>query len=523
VPLAPADRCRGSRAGRLAPGVCYRLWTEAAQGALVPFGRPEILEADLSALALELAQWGVRDPADLAWLDPPPEAAFAQARDLLADLGALDGQGRITAQGRAMASLGLHPRLAHMVLEGQARGLGGLACDVAALLEDRDILRNQDADLRARLEILQAVRRGARGALADGTIHRGALERALQAACLWRRRIGVEDRAPADNLERTGLLVGLAYPDRIAKRRAGSVGGFLLGNGRGAILPPTDPLAAADWLAVAALDGAPRNAAIFLAAPLTLPEIEDGFADRIRWIDRVDWDGRAQAVVARREQRFGALVLRQVPLAEPDPARQAEALLDGVRQLGLEVLPWTADLRAWCARVGFLRRIEGAAGWPDLSPQALLDDLDIWLGPHLLGLSRIGDLKALDLAGILHGRIDWAGRRHLEDAAPTHLTVPSGSRIRVDYNGEVPVLAVRLQEMFGAARTPAVAGGRVPVLLHLLSPAGRPVQVTRDLASFWADGYRSVKADLKGRYPKHFWPDDPLTAPPTRRAKPRSP
>lgn len=525
VTQASAEQRRG-RAGRLEPGVCYRLWPEAEQGALVPFGRPEILESELSALALELAQWGVGDPSQLAWLDPPPESAFAQARGLLTDLGALDGQGRITEHGRAMASLGLHPRLAHMVLEGRARGLGGLACDLAALLEERDILQGRrgerDADLRSRLEILQAARRRDRRGLPDDAVHRGALERALQAARAWRRQLGVDgDGAP----DRAGLLVGLAYPDRIAKRRAGGTGTFLLGNGRGAVLPQTDPLAATDWLAVAALDGAPRNATVFLAAPLTLPEIEDAFGDRIRWIDRVEWNGREQAVVARRERRFGALVLKEEPLADPDPARVAEALLQGIRQLGLEVLPWTPELRAWCARVAFLRRVEGpAAGWPDLSPPALLDDLEHWLGPHLHGLSRISDLKRLDLAGILQDRLDWGLRRRLDEAAPTHLVVPSGSRIRLDYEaGDAPVLAVRLQEMFGAAETPRVAEGRVPVLLHLLSPAGRPVQVTRDLAGFWAEGYRSVRADLRGRYPKHFWPDDPLTAPPTRRAKPRTP
>ncbi|WP_119459267.1 ATP-dependent helicase HrpB [Rhodospirillaceae bacterium SYSU D60014] len=521
VSQASAEQRRG-RAGRLEPGVCYRLWTKAGQGALLPFGQPEIAEADLAPLALDLAQWGAGDPGDLAWLDPPPAAAFAQARDLLTGLGALDGQGRITAHGREMLSLGLHPRLAHMILKGRERGLGALACDLAALLGERDILQSRrgerDTDLRLRLDLLHAARRGQ--SRPEG-VHRGALDRALQAARAWCKQTGCRDGD--HDRDQAGLLLSLAYPDRIARRRAKSGGAFLLSNGRGAVLPETDPLSASDWLAVAALDGARRNAAIFLAAPLSQSDIEEIFEEQIRWDERIEWDAQAQGVKARREQRLGALVLRDEPLPDPDPARLAAALLQGVRQVGLDALPWTRDLRDWCARVLFLRGVDEGAAWPDLSVQALLDSLEAWLEPYLLGLSRLSDLKRLDLAGILQSRLDWEQRRRLDQMAPVQITVPSGSRIRVDYGaGEVPVLAVRLQEMFGATETPTIANGRVPVLLHLLSPAGRPVQVTRDLAGFWADGYRQVKADLKGRYPKHAWPEDPLTAEPTSRAKRRS-
>ncbi len=516
VSQASADQRRG-RAGRLGPGVCYRLWHEAEHRLLPPFTPPEIMHADLAPLALELAAWGAADPAGLAWLDPPPAAAFAQARGLLAWLGALDTDGRITPHGRRMAGLALHPRLAHMVLAAAEHGLGGLACDVAALLADRDVLRGadaRDADLRTRLAALADPR-------GEGGVDRSARQQALTAARQWRRRLGLGTE-PGDPA-RAGAVLALAYPDRVAQRRS-AAGQFRLRNGRGAVLPPHDPLAAADWLAVADLDDAGRDARIFLAASLDRAEVEALFGESVTTADDVWWDEAAQSVAARRRHRLGALVSRDEPLADPPPERVARALLDRVRSHGLEVLPWTKALSQWQARVMLLRAVEAPPrDWPDVSDAALLDGLDDWLAPYLPGLPRRRPWPALDLGAALRGLLSWSRQRALDEAAPTHLTVPSGSRHALDYAApDGPVLAVKLQEMFGLAETPRIAGGRVPVLLHLLSPAGRPVQVTRDLAGFWATGYAAVKADLKGRYPRHPWPDDPLSALPTARTKRRA-
>ncbi|NYZ13311.1 ATP-dependent helicase HrpB [Azospirillum sp. RWY-5-1] len=532
VSQAAAEQRRG-RAGRLEPGVCYRLWPEAQQRALAPFGTPEILDADLAPLALELAQWGVAEPESLSWLDPPPAAAMAQARELLRELGALDGRNAVTPHGRRMAGFGVHPRLAHMMLRGRELGLGGLACELAALLGERDILRarpgQRDADLRVRVEALRALDGpadgGGRGRLAD--IDRGGAQQALKQARIWRRQLGA--RAGEGSVGATGLLVALAYPDRIGQRRpGGGVGGgaggqaasYRLSNGRGAFFAQAEPLSAEDWLAVADLDGAVRESRVFLAAPVTQPELEEAFAEAITETEEVTWDAREEVVQARRRRTLFALVLKETRLAKPPADAVARAMAEGVRQMGLACLPWTDELRRWRERVAFLRRMEGEE-WPDLSDATLMDTLDDWLVPHLDGLTRRAHLERLDLGSALRALLPWAMQKRLEEEAPTHVTVPSGSRVPIDYEGETPVLAVRLQEMFGLAETPRVARGRVPLLLHLLSPARRPVQVTRDLASFWANAYREVKADLKGQYPKHYWPDNPLEAEPTARAKPR--
>jgi ATP-dependent helicase HrpB len=510
VSRASAEQRRG-RAGRLGPGVCYRLWTEAAHRALSGFTAPEIAEADLAPLVLELARWGISDPADLAWLDPPPAAGVAQAGELLRRLGAVDQAGRITAHGRAMAVLPVHPRLAHMALRGRDLGLGALACEVAALLSERDILRGErDADLRLRVELL----RGARSTAAD----RGAVQRVREAVRQLRRHLNLPPHG--GEVEDVGVLLAFAYPDRIALRRQGGDLRYQLSNGRGAFFPQPEPLATADALAIAELDGDRREARIFLAAPLTLVEIEAHFADQIEQMDRVAWDARDQAVMARRQRKLGELVLKDEPL--PNPPREAvtNALLTGLRDMGLGCLPWTTAAEGVRTRVAFLRRIEGEA-WPDLSDAALLDTLENWLAPWLDGISRRAHLARLDLHAALMALLPWERKKILDTEAPTHVVVPSGSRIPIDYTAEGPVLAVRLQEMFGLADTPMIAGGRVRLTLHLLSPARRPVQVTQDLASFWANAYKQVKADLKGQYPKHYWPDNPLQAEPTARAKPR--
>jgi ATP-dependent helicase HrpB len=521
VSQASADQRRG-RAGRLEPGVCYRLWPQHEQALLAPFTTAEILEADLAPLALELARWGAVDPAALSWLDPPPALAYAQARSLLAGLDALDRDGRLTTHGRVMASLGFHPRLAHMMVRAREMGHGALACDVAALLSERDVLRAnaaaRDCDLRLRLELLSdpAARRRISPDLA---VDQGSLERAREQARQWRRQLEVRDekRSPAA----AGIVVALAYPDRLAQRRGARAGSFRLASGSGALLSPADPLATEEFLAVAELDGDPRNARIFLAAPLSRAEIETTFTSHIERIDLIAWDARDEAVMARRQERLGALILRDEILPDPPPAAIQAALLDGLRALGLEALPWTREATTLRDRIRFVRRIQ-EGDWPDLSDGALHAGLSEWLGPFIDGITRRSQLGRLDLAAALNARLSWEQQRRLDALAPAHILVPSGSRIPIDYGaGDTPVLAVRLQELFGLSETPAVAGGRVPLLLHLLSPAGRPLQVTRDLRGFWATSYGSVRAEMRGRYPKHPWPDDPLAAPPTARAKRR--
>lgn len=510
VALANADQRRG-RAGRLAPGVCYRLWSANSERALAQQPAPEILEIDLAPLALELAAWGIDDPGQLTLLDPPPAAALAQARELLHELGALDLQHRVTAHGRAMAELGLHPRLAHMLITAKARGLGALACDIAALLSERDILggSGRNADLGARLEMLQT-----------GGGDRNARARIQQAAKDWRRQLGVAaDRDGSRG--QAGSIVALAYPDRLAQQR-GAQGQYRLASGRGAELNLEDPLSREPFLAVATLDAGQKSARIYLAAPITLAEIEEDFDDLITQSESVTWNTRSEAIDAKRERRLLALVLEEKPLQKPDTELLRSAMLEGVRQMGLGALPWNAATTTLRARVAFLHRMLPEKDWPDWSDVALLATLDEWLGAHLTGMTRRAHLDRLDLYAALTASLDWQQRQALDQLAPTHLDVPSGSRVPLDYDsGEQPILAVRLQEMFGATETPRIAGGRAPVLLHLLSPARRPVQVTQDLTSFWANAYRAVKADLKGQYPKHYWPDDPLVAEPTARAKPR--
>jgi ATP-dependent helicase HrpB len=527
VTQAAAEQRRG-RAGRTAPGICYRLWPEPQTRGLLPRNAPEILQADLAALALDLAVWGVRDPGALSWMDPPPTAAFAQARSLLAQLGALDGTldgkgGAVTAHGKAMAKLPLHPRLAHMAIRAKTRGLGAEAASLAALLAERDPLAGpgamRDADLRHRLEI---VGEGRAGAAPSGTEIREATRRRIRdAAKQIRRLLDVPDH-PLDS-SACGLLTALAYPDRVAQKRSG--GGFRLANGRGAAVQPEDALGREDWLAVAAIGdgiGTSADGRIFMAAPISRAEIEAEFADLIDAQDSVAWDARSESVQARRQRRLGALLLDDTQWDKAPAEQVAAALLTGIGQLGLAALPWTEGAQQLRARVAFLRAHDPQGAWPDLSDDALAATMNDWLAAHLGGLKSRADLAKLHLTEILGGSFDWAARKRLDDWAPTEIAVPSGRTASIDYTqGDAPVLAVKLQELFGLADTPRVANGRVPVVLHLLSPAGRPVQVTRDLANFWREGYFAVRKDLKARYPRHPWPDDPMNAPATARAKPR--
>jgi ATP-dependent helicase HrpB len=526
-----ADQRRG-RAGRTAPGVCYRMWTRGEDRGLVPARKPEIEEADLAPLALDLAVWGAR-PEELRWLTPPPQALLAQATELLRELDALDEHGVITAHGREIAGMGVHPRLAHMLVRGKALGQGGTACDVAALLGDRDVLdapdRAPDADLRLRVDAMRRARAGSgrRGGSVRGhRVHAGAMDRALREASHLRRALGVpeHDGDPGD-VEHAGLLLAFAYPDRVARKREGSRDRFLLRNGKGARLMEGQGLGDAEWIVAADLDARGRDARIFLAAPLDQDDIERHFADHLRTVEEVAWNATAGRVEACRRELLGAITVREAPVSDPPNDAVLAALMDGIRSEGVRSLPWTREGERLRERIVFLHEIDPER-WPDRSDEALLEELEAWLVPFLAGLDaprKLGDLARIDLEEALLSGVDWADRAKLDEWAPTHLEVPSGARIPIDYSDpRAPALAVRLQQVFGMTETPRVGGGRVPLTMQLLSPAHRPVQVTRDLESFWRDTYFEVRKDLRGRYPKHPWPEDPLTAEPTNRAKKRS-
>jgi ATP-dependent helicase HrpB len=522
ISQASADQRRG-RAGRLAPGVCYRLWTEARQRSLAAHTPAEIASADLASLALELACWGTRDPADLAWLTPPPAGPLAQARELLQTLGALDGDQRITAHGREMHRLGTHPRLAHLLLCAQQAGVAGTGCALAALLGERDILRTRpnerDADLRTRLEML--VRQT--DAVGHPDTDRHALRQVQRSADNFAHQLGLRGKPGNIDMHEAGWLLASAYPDRIGRARTPGSGRYALSNGRGAFFAEPQSLSSSEFLVVPELDAGQREARIFAAAPLRLNDIEQHFDDAIQDTERVYWDEREQAVLARRQRRLGQLILSDAGSPDPDRTQIALAMLEGIRSMGLDALPWNAELRQWQARVllGREAQPEATPPWPDVSDATLLATLESWLLPWLEGISRRTHLARLDLRAALHGLLNWQQQQRLDEFVPTHLAVPSGSRIAIDYlDGPIPSLSVRLQEVFGLCETPRIADGRISVLLKLLSPARRPVQVTRDLASFWKTAYHDVRKELKGRYPKHYWPEDPHQAEPTRRARP---
>ena len=513
---------RAGRGGRLEPGVCYRLWSQTQHEQLAAHGAAEILAADLAGLALQLARWGVA-PGELAFLDAPPAAAFAQGRDLLVRLGALDERGTLTAHGQAMAELPTHPRIAHLLLRGQALGLGALAADLAALLGERDILRGGGADLHSRMSLLAGESRTIGGS-------RGGVQRARQLARQFRSYLrGKADEAVADpqHPRWLGALLAFAYPDRVARQRKAGGGDYRLANGRAAQFGEPDALMKHEWLVIADLGSrqGQREERIYLAADLDPALFDSVLAEQVSVREELEWDEREGVLRAERQRRIGELVLSREALTGLDEAARGRALLGLVRRKGLELLPWTPELRQWQARVALLRSLDleqkGTSEWPDLSDAALLATLEGWLLPYLGKVSRLSHFANLDLPGVLAGLLPWPLPQRLDELAPKHLQVPSGSRIAIDYSESPPVLAVRLQELFGLAATPRIAGGRQGVLLHLLSPARRPVQVTQDLASFWANTYAEVKKDLKGRYPKHYWPDDPLVAEPTARAKPR--
>ena len=529
VSRASADQRRG-RAGRTAPGVSYRLWDPHEDHTLLPSTRPEIVDADLSSLALELADAGISDPTTLRWLDVPRAGPFAQARALLAQLGALDEAGRITPHGRRMAALPLQPRLAHLAIVAAERGALPLGAAIAALLEERDIVRYDglppQSDMRLRTELLR--RDGAQGAVGVA-VDRDGVRRVRQTADdLARRAAGggasaALVRATWDDAD-TGALLALAYPDRVAQRRSGAEPRYLLRNGSGAVLAKHDALHDAAYLAIADLEGTSPEARIVRAAPITLEELREDFGEQFVRVQLVEWDERTKAVRARKRTMLGAIVMEDVVWSDADPTVVLQVVVGAIRaqlaRSGIDALPFSQAASRLRERMAFVHAHD--ASWPDVSVAALSASLEVWAGPYLDGVRTWSQLASVDWHDALQSLMPWAQRSALERLAPTHLDVPSGSRIALDYSDPpAPVLAVKLQEVFGWTSTPMLMDGRVSLTLQLLSPAQRPVQVTRDLAGFWRSSYFEVRKELRGRYPRHPWPEDPLTAEATRRAKPR--
>jgi len=501
---AAVDQRRG-RAGRTEPGVCYRLWDEPQTASLAAYTQPEILSADLSSLVLDLAQWGVSDPAGLAFLDPPPAPALKEANNLLHELGALDDDGRITEEGKSLRALALPPRLARMIVDSHRLGAGEEAAEIAAVLTERG-LGGDSADLDARLD----------------QFRRDRSPRALSARSLaqrWAAQVAASNSSQGEQDVSSGVMLAFAFPDRVARNRGN--GSFVLANGRGAAVEQTSSLARAPYIAVAELTGTAAQGRILLAAPITQEEIELRFADQIENTEEISFDRGALALRGRRKRTLHAITLSEAPMALSPSAETAKVFADGLISAGLDKLPWSKSLKQWRDRVMFLRKAEGES-WPDLSDNALAVTRENWLLPALFDKVSLKDFSAGDLSDTLMTLLPWELRVRLEREAPTHFEAPTGTMLAIDYEAEQgPTIAVRLQELFGLNTHPSIAKGAVPLVLELLSPAQRPVQVTRDLPGFWRGSYAAVRSDLRGRYPRHPWPEDPASALPTRRVKPR--
>jgi ATP-dependent helicase HrpB len=510
VSRAGADQRRG-RAGRTEPGICYRLWDEPQTAALEPYARPEILAADLSSFALDLAAWG-STPDKLAFLDSPPHAALAEANALLAELGAVDADGRVTEEGKKLRQLPLPPRLARMVVDAARAGEGLPAAELAILIGERG-LGGDDTDLRERLAMLRRDRsQRARDA-------RGMAERWAQiAAPATQRTPSLQEGGEQSSV---GAMIALAYPERIARNRGGGSGAFVLANGRGASVDAASPLAREPFLAVAEVTGIASQGRILSAAPISLAEIETRFADRVEAREEITFDTAGMSLRGRKSRRLGAISFAEQPIQVAPNDETAALLADGIARAGIGRLPWTNALKQWRDRVMFLRASEGDE-WPDLSDAALAQSARDWLAHALTGKTALGSFTPDEFEQALHALLPWALKRQLDDEAPTHFEAPTGSRVPVDYEAEGgPKISIRVQELFGLNRHPAIAGGRIPLLIELLSPAHRPVQMTRDLPGFWRGSYAAVRTEMRGRYPRHPWPDDPAAAAATRRAKPR--
>jgi ATP-dependent helicase HrpB len=503
---AAVDQRRG-RAGRTEPGVCYRLWDEPQTASLAAYTQPEVLSADLSSLVLDLAQWGVSDPAALAFLDSPPGPALKEARSLLRELGALDGDGRITSEGSSLRALALPPRLARMIVDSHRLGAGEEAAEIAAILTERG-LGGDSVDLEYRLD----------------QFRRDRSQRATSARSLarrWAAQVAASSSPQGEGELTAGIMLAFAFPDRVARNRGN--GSFVLANGRGASMEQTSALARAPYIAVAELTGTAAQGRILLAAPIAQADVERHFADEIETADEISFDRAALALRARRKRTLHAITLSEAPMALTPSAETSRVLADGLIAAGVERLPWSKPAKQWRDRVMFLRKAEGdASQWPDLSGDALAAQREAWLVPVLYDKTSLKDLSAGDLSDALMTLLPWELRARLEREAPTHFEAPTGTQLAIDYEAEQgPTIAVRLQELFGLTAHPSIAKGAVPLVLELLSPAHRPVQVTRDLPGFWRGSYAAVRSDLRGRYPRHPWPEDPASAPPTRRVKPR--
>jgi ATP-dependent helicase HrpB len=508
---AAVDQRRG-RAGRTEPGVCYRLWDEPQTNSFAAYTQPEILSSDLSSLVLDLAQWGVSDPTGLCFLDPPPAPALKEARELLCELGAMDSDGRITAEGRSLRALALPPRLARMIVDSHRLGAARRAAEIAAILTERG-LGGDNVDFDVRLD----------------AFHRDRSQRAESARRLAQRltsQVASNEKVGAQAAREppsTGAMLALAFPDRIARNRGN--GSFVLANGRGAAIDQSTALSRAPFAAVAELTGSAAQGRILLAAPITQGDIEAHFADQIETADEITFDRSAMALRARRRKRLHALTLSEAPLALKPSAETAAILAEGLIAAGLDKLPWSKSARQWRDRVMFLRKAEGGGAgnpWPDLSDDALAGRRETWLMPLLHDKTSLKEITPGDLSDALMTLLPWELRARLDREAPPHFEAPTGTQLAIDYQAEQgPTITVRLQELFGLNIHPSIAKGRIPLVVELLSPAHRPVQVTRDLPNFWRGSYASVRSDLRGRYPRHPWPEDPATAQPTRRVKPK--
>lgn len=501
---AAVDQRRG-RAGRTEPGVCYRLWDEPQTASLAAYTQPEILSADLSSLVLDLAQWGVSDPAALSFLDPPPQPAWKEAKSLLTELNALDDDGRITAEGKSLRSLALPPRLARMIVDSHRAGNGEAAAEIAAIITERG-LGGDSVDLEHRRDQFRRDR-SPRAASARDLARR------------WASQVAASEKAGQQEDLSAGLMLAYAFPDRVARNRGN--GSFVLANGRGAAVEQTSSLARAPYIAIGEMTGTAASGRVLLAAQITQDEIERHFAEHIQSVDEISFDRGAMALRARRKRVLHAITLSEATLAVSPSEDTARILADGLIAAGLDRLPWSKAAKQWRDRVMFLRKAEGDS-WPDLSDEGLIARRDDWLVPALYDKIALKDISPGDLSDALMALLPWEMRARLDREAPTHFEAPTGSALAIDYEAEQgPTIAVRLQELFGLNTHPSIAAGKVPLVLELLSPAQRPVQVTRDLPGFWRGSYNAVRSDLRGRYPRHPWPDDPANALPTRRAKPR--
>lgn len=514
VSQAAADQRRG-RAGRQQSGVCYRLWTQNEQSLLPKYAQPEILTADLTQFALELAQWGDFHGTHLKFIDPPPVKHLQQAHSLLKNLGAVNEKGKLTNHGKMLTRFGIHPRLSHMLVRGNELGYASLACDVAALLGERDVMRGRnvdDIDLHSRYHAVKA------GNVED----RFLLQRIREQSSRLKKLLETETSHPKVNNEESnalGILLALAYPERVAKRREGSGDKYQLSGNTIAVLPKNSALSREEFLAIGDVDGMGSEVKIFLASAITKDEIFKIFTDQIETKDEIYWDEEQEGVLSRRVTKFGAIELSHQTI-EPVAEKVQEIVCSFIRSVGLHVLPWDTESKLLRTRSEWLRNQKLVnSDWGNVSDDHLLSTLELWLSPYLSGIRKKSQFSKLDMMMIIKSLFTYEQLKELDKLAPTHLTVPTGSQISIDYSNSQPILAVRLQEMFGEIDTPTVAAGKVKVLLHLLSPARRPLAVTQDLPSFWKNAYVQVRKDMRGDYPKHYWPENPLEAEPTKKTK----